>query len=97
MATKNKEISTLFFSQYPDIFWRIVSIYYPFSEKELFLYRDYVYWGSHFYGENEVGISNGIDPGINCNNNLHDEELIHRCFKYSVHFEIIPDCSRKVL
>ena len=81
METKNKEISTLFFSQYPDVFWRIVSIYYPFSEKELFLYRDYIYWGSHCDGELEVGLNNYIAPGINCNNNLHDDELIYRCFK----------------
>ena len=78
------EITNLFFQEHANMFWYLVSIYYPFSNTELAIYRDYVYWGSSCFGETSVGLHDYIDIGLNCNDNLAECDFADECFEKSI-------------
>ena len=85
------KITNLFFQENPNMFWYLLSIYYPFSNTELAIHRDHVYWGYAVFGETSVGLHDSIDIGLNCNTNLKDCSFDDECFKISKWNEgIIP-------
>jgi len=67
------------FLQHPNLFWYLVSIYYPFSNSELAIYRDHVYWGDHFFEADTPC----YDIGLNFNNNLSVWSFTGECFEKS--------------
>ena len=73
ILSMNKTQALEIFEQYPDIFWKTISVHFPFTLSEIFLYRDYLYWGGGappFDGEDAVYYSNIIEQGLLWNKNI---------------------------